>query len=149
MRMQDYTIESGFLPHLECTSVEEAVAALVARLTDVGDVEDGPSLVSEVMRREAEGSTAIGDGLVIPHARFAGVREVRLAVTTLARPLDMPSADGRPVDVVILLVGPVGDSRRMLQVLARLARLVKSPPFLDGLRAADSAESLREAFATV
>lgn len=149
MRMQDYTIESGFLPHLECASVQEAVTALVTRLVDAGDVADGPALVREVMRRETEGSTAIGDGLVIPHARFAGVREVRLAVTTLARPLDMPSADGQPVDVVILLVGPVGDSRRMLQVLARLARLVKSSPFLDGLRSAESAESLRNAFATV
>jgi len=149
MRMQDYTTETGFLPHLECASVQEAVAALVAPLVDSGDVADGAELVDEVMRREAEGSTAIGDGLVIPHARFAGVREIRLSVATLARPLEMPSADGRPVDVVILLVGPVGDPRRMLQVLARLARLVKSPPFLEDLRGAESPDHLREVFISV
>lgn len=149
MRMRDYTIETGFLPHLECSSVEEAVGALVKPLALAGDVDESTSLVREVMRREDEGSTAIGDGLVIPHARFAGVREVRLAVATLSSPLEVPSADGRPVDVVILLVGPVGDPRRMLQVLARLARLVKSSSFLDGLRAAETPEALQKAFGSV
>jgi mannitol/fructose-specific phosphotransferase system IIA component (Ntr-type) len=147
--MQDYTIETGFLPHLECASIEEAVGALVKPLALAGDVEESSALVAEVMRREAEGSTAIGDGLVIPHARFKGVHGVRLAVATLARPLAVPSADDRPVDVIILLVGPTGDPRRMLQVLARLARLVKSPAFLDGLRAAATREDLRKAFGGV
>jgi 2-O-A-mannosyl-D-glycerate-specific PTS system IIC component len=137
------------MPQLECASVEDAVRTLVNELVAVGDVTDGPGLIDEVMRREVEGTTAIGDGLVIPHARFAGVRRVRLAVATLASALDIPAEDGRPVDVVIVLVGPPDDSRRMLQVLARLARLVKRPPFLDHLRQAGTAAELRRAFETI
>lgn len=147
MKLLDYTTTRGFLPHVKCASVREAVARLVDVLAQEGALADPADVVAEVMRREAEGSTAIGGGLVIPHARCAAVPAVRVAVATLAEPLAVPSEDGQPVDVVILLVGPAGDPRQMLRVLARLARAVKADDFRDGLRAAGEAASLREAFA--
>jgi mannitol/fructose-specific phosphotransferase system IIA component (Ntr-type) len=147
MKLSDYTTTGGFLPHVKCTTVQDAVVRLVGVLADEGKLGEADSVVAEVMRREAEGSTAIGGGLVIPHARHAAVPEVSVAVATLAEPLDVPSEDGRPVDVVILLVGPDGDPRQMLRVLARLARAVKSSAFIDGLRRAAGAGALREAFA--
>jgi len=146
MKLLDYTTTRGFLPHVKCDSVQDAVTRLVGVLAEEGEVADAGSVVAEVMRREAEGSTAIGGGLVIPHARHAAVPEVRVAVATLAEPLAVPSEDGRPVDVVILLVGPDGDPRQMLRVLARLARAVKSTTFLEGLRQAGEAAALRTAF---
>lgn len=146
MKLMDYTSPRGFLPRLECHSVADAVVSMVDRLLEGGDISSADELVAEVMRRESEGSTAIGGGLVIPHARFSGVKEVRIAVATLAEPVDIPSEDGRPVDVVILLVGPEGDPRQMLRVLARLARLVRQESFLQDLREASTPESLRAAF---
>jgi mannitol/fructose-specific phosphotransferase system IIA component (Ntr-type) len=146
MRMQDYTTDDGFLLHLDCATVREAVERLVATMAAAGDVRDAPALVAEVMRREVVGSTAIGGGLVIPHARFAGVGRVRVAAATLARPLDVKAPDGRPVDLVILLVGPADDPRRMLRVLAALARRVKRPGFTAALRAAGTPAALRSAF---
>ena len=147
MKLHDYTTDSGFLPHVKCATVRDAVARLVSALAADGELADADSVLAEVMRREAEGSTAIGGGLVIPHARHAAVPEVRMAIATLDEPLDIPSEDGRPVDVVILLVGPDGDPRQMLRVLARLARVVKSDEFVDSLRAAADAASLRASFA--
>ena len=146
MRLLDYTIETGFLPNLKCNGMEQAIKMLAEGLAMGGEITDVDPLVHEVMRREGEGSTAIGGGLVIPHARFSGVTEVRIAVATLAEPLDIPSEDGRKVDVVILLVGPEGDPRQMLRVLARLARLVRNGDFLDGLRSASDAAKLRTSF---
>lgn len=149
MNLMDYTTAGGFLPRLKCDTVAEAVARLVDQILDGGDLGSAQDLVREVMRRETEGSTAIGGGLVIPHARFGGVPEVRIAVATLAEPVNIPSEDGRPVDIVILLVGPDGDPRRMLRVLARLARLVRQESFLQGLREAPTSEALGAAFAKV
>lgn len=146
MKLLDYTIETGFLPHIKCDSVDEAVKLLVDQLMAAGEVSDPEALLTEIMRREVEGSTAIGGGLVIPHARFKGIHQVRIAVATLARPLDIPAEDSRPVDVVILLVGPEGEPRQMLKVLAHLARLVKQDHFLDSLRSASTSEKLRGAF---
>jgi mannitol/fructose-specific phosphotransferase system IIA component (Ntr-type) len=147
MNLLDYTIQSGFLPQLKCESLTDAVARLVATLPAAGEATASAELVAEVMRRENEGSTAVGGGLVIPHARFHQVSTVRIAVATLARPLDLAAADGQAVDIVILLVGPTGDPRLMLRVLARLARLVRQDSFLAGLREAQDGDSLRRAFA--
>ncbi len=149
MNLMDYTTPDGFLPKLDCDSVSAAVTRLVEQFVDDGDVGLAQDLVREVMRRETEGSTAIGGGLVIPHARFTGVSEVRIAVATLADPVDIPSEDGQPVDIVILLVGPDGDPRQMLRVLARLARLVRQGSFLQGLREAETSDALGAAFARI
>ena len=149
MDLLDFTTSDGFLPRLECGSLGDAVERLVERLAAAGDISSPDLLAQEVMRREIEGSTAIGGGLVIPHARFSGVRAVRLGVATLAAPLDLPTEDGRPVDIVILLVGPPKEPRQMLRVLARLARLVRRDAFLQSLRKAESAGDLQAAFAKV
>lgn len=149
MDLLDFTTPDGFLPRLDCNSLGEAVEQLVERLAAGGDVSSPDLLAQEVMRREIEGSTAIGGGLVIPHARFSGVRAVCLGVATLVEPLDLSAEDGRPVDIVILLVGPQKDPRQMLRVLARLARLVRQDAFLQSLRKAESADELQAAFAEV
>jgi mannitol/fructose-specific phosphotransferase system IIA component (Ntr-type) len=146
MKLLDYTTDNGFLPHIKCTNVDQAVVRLVAELEKAGAVTDGQSLAAEVMRREQEFSTAIGGGLVIPHARHEGVTEVKVAVATLEASLDIPSQDGCAVDIVILLVGPKKDPRLMLWVLAKLARLVKNSIFLDDLRAAETSAELRRVF---
>ena len=144
MKLLDYTQESGLLPALECRDRTEAIRRLVAGLVEAGTVAEPELLVEEILLREQEGSTAIGGGLSIPHARFKSVQRVQLAVATLATPLEILTEDGRPVDVIILIVGPVGDPRQMLRVLARLARLVKQGTFLDDLRAASTPAAMLE-----
>lgn len=146
MKLLNYTTESGFLPHIKCDDVPGAVSQLVASLSTDVLAADRSALVDEVMRREAEGSTAIGNGLIIPHARSTRVARIQVAVATLAEPLAIPSEDNKPVDIVILLVGPEGDPRLMLRVLAHLARLVKRSSFLDHLRKSESAKDLRSVF---
>jgi PTS system nitrogen regulatory IIA component len=149
MVISDYTLPGGFLPRLDCDSLEVVVERLVERVLEGESLETVAELTREVMRRESEGSTAIGGGLIIPHARFSGITEARIAVATLAGPVDIPSEDGRPVDIVILLVGPQGDPRQILRVLARLARLVRQDSFLQSLRKADTSAELRAAFVKV
>ncbi len=119
MKFLDYTTVKGFLPQIKCRELREVVAALVETLQAEGVVQDGESLTR---------------------------KSVHLAVATLAEPLDLEAPDGRPVDVVIMLVGPQGDPREMLRVLARLARLVKGDSFLDDLRVAADGPAMRQLF---
>lgn len=147
MDLQQYTIESGFLPHLKCGSLDEALEVMAAAMQRDGAVSSGAELLEAVRRREREGSTAVGGGLVIPHARFAGAPRVKLVLATLAAPLAAPTDDGRPLDIVILLAGPDRDPRQMLRVLARIARLVRHGDFLDRLRLAADPAALQAAFA--
>ena len=147
MILSDYTTPGGFLPRLNCDSIAVVVDRLVEQLLEGESPATMAEVAREVMRRESEGSTAIGGGLIIPHARFSGIKEARIAVATLAEPVDIPSEDGRPVDIVILLVGPQADPRQILRVLARLARLVRQDSFLQSLRQAETPAQLQLAFA--
>ncbi len=147
MKLLDYTPASGLLPRLKCTDWSSTIERLVATLVDVGSVSDAAGLVAEIEERELKGSTAIGGGLAIPHARFAAVDRVQIVFSTLARPIDIPAEDDKPVDVVILLVGPLGDPRLILRVLARLARLVKSGDFVEALRSAADPDAMRAVIA--
>jgi len=147
VKLIDYTSEGGFLPRQECRDLADAVSRLVGTLEAEGAVEQPERLVDEVMRREDEASTILGSGLAIPHARHESVREFRLAAATLASPVTGLDEETPTVDVVILIVGPLGDPRHMLRILARLARLVKQGGFLDRLRAADSAATMRRVLA--
>ncbi len=146
MDLLNYTRENAVLPHVKCGSLEEIVALLVDKLAASGFSGSGPGLVAEIMRREHEGSTAVGGGLVIPHARCKGLDEVHIALATLQDPLDLGAEDGVPVDIVMLLVGPERDPRQMLRVLARLARLVKDSSFLESIRKAETSGDLMAVF---
>jgi mannitol/fructose-specific phosphotransferase system IIA component (Ntr-type) len=147
MNLTDYTTQSGFLPQIKCADLTAAVRELVGALAGTGALSDVDGVVAEIMRREAEGSTAVGDGLVIPHARLAAVRDVHIAIASLARPIVVDAPDGAPADLVVLLVGPTGDPRRMLRVLARLVRMVRYADLLADLRDAATPDDLRQALA--
>ena len=147
MRLIDYTSENALLPRQECRDLEETVSRLVGTLVADEAVTEPERLIAEIMRREVEGSTVLGGGLAIPHARFETVRQLRLAMATLTRTVAGTGTEDNPVDVVILIVGPRGDPRQMLRLLARLARLVKKPGFLERLRGAESTAEMRRVLA--
>jgi len=143
MKLFDYIPETGLLPRLDCADWTAAIEKLVAALVAGGGVSDAQSLVAAIAQREVEVSTAIGGGLAIPHAHFPAVNQLQIAVCTMAVPLAIPTEDNQPVDVIFLLVGPQGDPRQILRVLARLARLVKNSSFLADLRSSTDVEQMR------
>ncbi len=147
MKLADYTTEASFLPRVECRDRAELLRRLVAALNQTLGLPDPEALVREILRREDEGTTAVGQGLSLPHARFSGLTGVHLAVATLATPIS-PDADGEddtPIDVVILIVGPREDPRQLLRVLVRITRLVRAGELLPALRAGITAEDLAQA----
>jgi len=148
MKLVDYTKEATFLAGVQCADRDHVVSTLVDALVAANGLDDAAALTEEVLRREEEGSTAIGQGLAIPHARHAGTDSIHLAVATLASPLpaDPHADDDQPIDVVILLVGPRDDPRQMLRALARLTRLVRGGSLLPALRAAADPAGMRDAF---
>jgi mannitol/fructose-specific phosphotransferase system IIA component (Ntr-type) len=149
MKLVDYTTEASFLPRVECRDRAELLRRLVAALNDTLGLPDHEALLREILRREAEGTTAVGQGLSLPHARFPGLGGVHLAVATLATPVS-PDADGEddtPIDVVLLIVGPREDPRQLLRVLVRITHLVRAGELLPALRAGATSVDLRRALA--
>jgi mannitol/fructose-specific phosphotransferase system IIA component (Ntr-type) len=147
MKLLDYISPNSLLPRQELGSKNEVVDRLLAGLARDGAITSPQNVAAEILRREIQAGTAIGGGLAVPHARSVQVDRLLIAVATLSRPLPIPSEDGQPVDVFVLIISPDKDQRPMLRALARLARLVKDGDLLRELRQARTPEAMQAAFA--
>ena len=108
---------------------DAAIRAAVERLP-LGPGADRETLVEVMLAREAAGSTAVGDGIAIPHVRAPIVQngvQPAIALCTLAQPVDFGARDGKPVHTLFLLATPTVGAH--LQILARLAAALHDAEF--------------------
>ncbi len=99
-------------------------------------------VVSAVMERERLGSTGVGHGVAIPHARIEGLTDVRAVFARLDTPLAYEAIDDRPVDLVVLLLAPKGAGADHLRALAQISRLLRHKDMREKLRDAPNAQSI-------
>ncbi|SJZ92002.1 PTS IIA-like nitrogen-regulatory protein PtsN [Enhydrobacter aerosaccus] len=103
---------------------------------------DERRLFDRLLERERLGSTGIGGGIAVPHARMAGLTTPVGLFARLGQPVDFDAIDERPVDIMFLLVAPEGAGADHLKALARVSRLLRDRALVDKLRATDSADAL-------
>lgn len=99
--------------------------------------------VTELLgQREKLGSTGFGGGVAIPHAKVEGLKRVTGAFVRLEKPVDFAAVDALPVDLVFMLLSPVGAGAEHLKALARVSRRLRDRAFAAKLRGAGSADAL-------
>ncbi|MGL5168202.1 MAG: PTS sugar transporter subunit IIA [Afipia sp.] len=96
-------------------------------------------VASELLKREDLGSTGMGSGVAIPHARLPMVKRPHGIMARLKPPLDFDAIDGQPVDLVFMLLLPAPPEADQLTALALVARTLKAPGTLVRLRQAKTA----------
>ena len=130
--------------HLSAGSRKRLFQAIAHELVDPAR-EDGEEAVDEIydalVERERLGSTALGDGVAIPHCR-TDCKTIAGAFYTLEQPIDYEAPDQRPVDIVFVLLVPRHEQTAHIAALQRLAQLFSDPSNLNDLRAAVSDEGL-------
>jgi PTS system nitrogen regulatory IIA component len=103
---------------------------------------DPDKISRAILGREELGSTGIGGGVAIPHVRVDDVKKPFGMLVRLRKPIDFESIDEQPIDLVFLLLLPQGAQGEQLNVLAAVARRLRDPLVLKGLRGAgDQASS--------
>ncbi len=98
-------------------------------------------LYEALMERERLGTTGIGLGVAVPHAR-ADLGKMQGILARLSSPVDFDSIDARPVDLIFLLLAPEAASAEHLKALSRVARLVRAPETQEAMRGAADAAAL-------
>ena len=101
-----------------------------------------PSILAALAAREALGSTGLGRGFALPHARVAGVEQLVGLFARLAKPLDFAAIDGQPVDLVFLLLIPPGAGNEHVAALSAVARQMRDEAQVKQMRQASSATVL-------
>ena len=106
--------------------------------------QDATVIFEAVNEREELGSTGLGNGIAIPHGKFPGIGSVTALFAKLEQPVDFESVDDQPVDLVMMLLAPMGAGADHLKALARVARLLRSDSVVVRLRRSRDAADLHE-----
>lgn len=125
---------------------EEILKILVDFLVKNTDaIEDKDNFYKEILAREEIGSTGIGMGVAVPHARSTGVKDVVIALAVLEYPVDFNSIDGELIKVVALAGAPKDKSSEYLELLSHLSKIFRTKKNREALKTARDQKELMEA----
>lgn len=130
---------------LPAGGTESVLSCMVERLHAAGVISSQEDALSRLVEREKVISTGIGGGIAIPHARTPEVTRTVVVLGRSLKGVEFDAVDGKPVEVVFLILGPPESSAEHVKVLARIARLVKQPEFHAAVLQAETAEMMMEA----
>ncbi len=140
MNINDMLSEEAFLINFDGTSKKQVLEEL-SRLAEAKLGINSRTLLENLTKREKLGSTAVGNGIAIPHANVAIIDRPFVFVSTLVNGLDFNSTDDLPVDIIFLLIAPDNKGSEHLQALALISRLLRNKELTTKLRGCKSAES--------
>ncbi len=134
MDLSDLVKPDAILSALKANSKKQALQALAEKAAALTGREER-EIFETLVQREKLGSTGVGNGIAIPHARLPGLDQIFGLFARLAKPIDFEAADEQPVDLIFLLLVPEGAGADHLKALARIARLFREPGVIGKLRA--------------
>jgi PTS system nitrogen regulatory IIA component len=102
------------------------------------------TIFEAVNEREMLGSTGLGNGIAIPHGKFAGLPSVVAVFARIDPAIDFEAVDDQPVDIVVMLLAPIGAGADHLKALARVARMLRTDSVVARLRRYSDATEMYE-----
>ena len=144
MKITDFLSKRAITTDIKSTKKEDVIRELVDLLINAGEIEkrNRNKLIDTLMARESLGSTAIGQGIAIPHAKSESIDRLIAAFGLSRKGVDFDSLDGEPVYIFFLLVAPEDSAGPHLKALARISRLLKDKYLRDSLRACQDDKSI-------
>ncbi len=145
MNIKDMLSDKSFLVNFEASSKKNVLDEL-SKLAEKDIKIDSRILLETLTRREKLGSTAVGNGIAIPHANCPDIDKPKVFVALLSNSLDFNANDDQPVDIIFLLLAPDNSGSEHLQALALVSRLLRNKDLTTKLRGCKNTES---AFAVI
>ena len=140
MRITELLKKDGVSLGVRVDSKDAAINYLVDLHAKVGNITDKAIFKEGIVKREESGSTAIGEGIAIPHAKNKAVTKAGLAAMTVPEGVDYDSLDGQPTNLIFMIAAPEGGSDVHLEVLSRLSMLLIDEDFRKELLASKNVD---------
>jgi len=144
MKISEFLVPGALSPDLKSETKESVIMELVDLLVDSEAIEkkDKAKVVEVLMAREALGSTAIGQGIAIPHGKCSFVSKLVGCLGISKKGVDFDSLDGEPAHIFFLLVAPIDSAGPHLKALARISRLLKEKYIRDNLLSSNDEKTI-------
>jgi PTS system nitrogen regulatory IIA component len=146
MKISDFLLPADVMLDIKPGNKGELLRSLSTRAAARAGL-DADEVVPLILKREELGSTGVGNGVALPHARLAGLKAPFSLFTRLRRAIDFEAIDDQPVDIVLLLLLPESDNGDQLNALACAARVLRDPEVLKQIRGAADPDALFRAIA--
>ena len=144
MKIEDILAQDLVLSDLTARSKTDVLIELATAVARRHPELDRERLVQALEDRERLNSTALGEGVAIPHGKLSGIKRVFAAFARSKQGVDFHSLDGEPTHLFFLLVAPEDSAGAHLKALARISRLLKDESFRTRLMQAPDATALYE-----
>ncbi|MBQ8490279.1 MAG: PTS sugar transporter subunit IIA [Pseudobutyrivibrio sp.] len=140
MKISEFIDPRGIKLQVALANQEEAIDKLIALHDEVGNLKDVAGFKEAILAREAKGSTAIGNGIAVPHGKSASVAKAGLVAITCPDGVDYKAVDGKPSNLLFMIAAPEGGADTHIEVLAKLMQLLMDPAFCKTLVDAKSVD---------
>ena len=133
MKIRDLLSRESIQLNVAPVSKAEAINKLADLMDASGKLSDKEQYIKDVLKREASGTTGLGDGIATPHAKSAGVRTAGLSAMTVPQGMDFEAMDGLPSRLFFMIAAPDGSNDTHLELLSKLATMLMDPDFVNAL----------------
>jgi PTS system nitrogen regulatory IIA component len=137
----DLILPRAIIPRARWQSRKQVLAELAAVMSEAAGL-DSTEVYEALIERERLGSTGVGDGVAIPHARIERLERPIGGFARLLEPVDFEAIDERKADLVFMLLAPTDAGAEHLRALARVARVFRQEAIRSALRRAQTAEAV-------
>ena len=141
MALSEWLTPEGVFADLKASSKKQVLQQLSSHAADIcgGDERE---ILDALLERERLGTTGVGHGIAIPHAKLAGLARLHALFARLEHPVEFDAVDEDPVDLVFLLLAPHSDGAAHLKALARVSRLLRDEEMCAKLRGSEGADAM-------
>lgn len=144
MRTKDLLKPQSILLHADITEKQEAIRTLIELHDQAGNLSDKEEYTKGILAREEESTTAVGEGIAIPHCKSPAVKTPGLTAMTVDQGIEYGAPDGKPSNLLFMIAAPM-DGDLHLEVLSRLMMLLMDLDLRAKLLAADTPEEFLQA----
>ena len=142
MRISELLNKNAVQVNLKSHTKEGVIAEIVDSLLAQKMIKDKKVILDALLKREEQGSTGVGNGVALPHARLEDLKNVVFFVGLSRRGIDFSSQDKKPVHIIFLFLTPLSETGTHLKILSKLSTLLHSKSFLLQLKNAATNEEL-------
>lgn len=147
MDIRDLLMTDLMIMDLKAATKNEVIDEMVHNLFVKGIIDDEELYKKDILKREAESSTGMGEGNAIPHAHDTAVKKPAVMFARSVNGVDYQSMDGQPAHLFFMIAAPEGGDNTHLQALAALSQVLMNPDVVNALKAADTPQKVQDIFA--
>ena len=141
MKLSEIMSEKSILMGLKSNSKRQLLQDFAVKAAEITGLNER-TIFDTIMERENLGSTGFGEGTALPHGRFEGLNRVYGLFARLNSPVDFEAIDGKPVDLIFMLLSPEGNGADHLTALAQASRFLKDESTRNKLRQISSSQEI-------